>query len=220
MQVIMVPIVTFIGWQNSGKTTIAREVVARLRARGLRVAVIKSTHHQDIAFDRPGSDTATYRQAGAQTTALLAPDQLVIMGDNPGLKLADIATRYLPECDIVIGEGFKDERHIAKIEVARGEGDLLRDQVSGVIAVITERRISGENVFRPDQGEEIAQFIIASVLPQDRETQTVLYVNGRRVPLKGFVQDALAGTVTGFLHTLKQTDAMEEIELRLRLKKT
>ena len=215
----MVPVVTFIGWQNSGKTTIVREVVARLKAHGLRVAVIKSTHHQDIAFDRPGSDTSVFREAGARPVALLAPDQLVIMGDNPGLKLVDIANRYLPDCDIVIGEGFKDERHVAKIEVARGDGELLRDQVNGVIAVITDRQLAGDNVFRPEQTEEVARFIIATVLADPGVTRTVLYVNGRKVPLKGFVQDALAGTVHGFLQTLKQTEAMEEIELRIRFKK-
>lgn len=215
----MIPVVSFIGWQNSGKTTIVREVISRLRAKGWRVAAIKSTHHQDIAFDQPGSDTSSLREAGARTVALLAPDQMVIMRDNSDMKLVDIANQFFADSDIVIGEGFKNERHIAKIEVAGGTGELLRDQVSGVIGIITDQQVAGENVFRPDQHDAVAEFIVNKFLAPDRETQTVLYVDNRRVPLKGFVQDALAGTVRGFLQTLKQTGDMKDIDLRIRLKK-
>lgn len=215
----MIPIVSFIGWQNSGKTTIVREVIARLRTKGLRVAAIKSTHHQDIAFDRPGTDTSAYREAGGQTVALLAPDQMVIIRDNPELKLVDIANRFFTDCDIVIGEGFKNERHIAKIEVAQDAGNLLRDKVSGVIGIITDQPVAGENIFRPDQIDEVADFIVNRFLADERETQTVLYVNNKKIPLKGFVREALAGTVCGFIQTLKQTDTMQDIDLRIRLKK-
>jgi molybdopterin-guanine dinucleotide biosynthesis protein B len=216
---IMIPIVSFIGWQNTGKTTIVREVIARLKAKGFKVAAIKSTHHQDIAFDRPGTDTSAYRAAGGQTVAILAPDQMVFISDNPEMKLVDLANRYFSDCDIVIGEGFKNERHIAKIEVAQDADNLLRDQVSGVIGVISDQQVAGENTFRPDQADEITEFIVGRFLAGDRETQTVLYVNNRKVPLKGFVQDALAGTVCGFIQTLKQTEEMRDIDLRIRLKK-
>ncbi|HBI14504.1 MAG TPA: molybdopterin-guanine dinucleotide biosynthesis protein B [Desulfobulbaceae bacterium] len=215
----MIPIVSFIGWQNSGKTTIVREVIARLRAKGLRVAAIKSTHHRDIPFDQPGTDTAAYREAGGQTVALLAPDQMVIIRDNPELKLVDLAFRYFSDCDIVIGEGFKNEHHIAKIEVAQNPDKLLRSEVSGVIGVITDQPVSGENIFSPDQADEVAEFIVGKFLAGDRETQTVMYVNNRKVPLKGFIQEALAGMVGGFIQTLKQTDAMQDIDIRIRLKK-
>lgn len=215
----MVPIVSFIGWQNSGKTTIARKVIAGLQAKGFRVAAIKSTHHPDIIVDRPDSDTSAYREAGAQMIALLAPDQLVITLDNPQIKLADLAHRFFTDCDIVIGEGFKDEHHIAKIEVAPNAENLLRDKVGGVIAVVTNQQISGENIFRSDQIDDITDFIVAGFLSAPQETKTVLYVNKIKVPLKGFVQDALAGTVCGFLQSLKKTDAMQDIELSIRLKK-
>jgi molybdopterin-guanine dinucleotide biosynthesis protein B len=215
----MIPVVSFIGWQNSGKTTIAREVITRLKTKGFRVAAIKSSHHREIAFDRPGTDTSAYREAGGQTVALLAPDQMVIIRDNPEMKLADLANRYFSDCDIVIGEGFKDERHIAKIEIAGDQGNLLRDQVSGVIGVISDQPVAGENIFRPDQADEVTEFIVSRFLAGDQKTQAILYVNNKKVPMKGFVQDALAGTVCGFIQTLKQTDEMQNIELRIRLKK-
>ncbi|MGE4560321.1 MAG: molybdopterin-guanine dinucleotide biosynthesis protein B, partial [Desulfobulbus sp.] len=61
----MPPIVSFIGWHNSGKTTLCRQVVAHLKARGYLVAVIKSTKETGIAVDQPGTDTALYRKSGA-----------------------------------------------------------------------------------------------------------------------------------------------------------
>lgn len=217
----MIPIVSFIGWQNSGKTTIARQVVANLREKGLRVAVIKSTHHTSINFDREDSDTRAYNKAGADSVTLLAPDQMATISHTPEMKLTDIVHRYYHDVDIVIGEGFKNERHIAKIEVTRDDSELLKDQVNGVIGFVTNRPLSEDNVFRPDQITEIADFIVQQFLENtdQPETEAVLFVNGKKVPMKGFVQDALAGTVYGFVKSLKKTENTQSIELRIKLNK-
>ena len=213
----MVPIVSFIGWHVSGKTTFAREVVTHLKEKGLRVAVIKSTKHTDIEFDRKGSDTDKYKKAGADAVTLLAPDQMVMMSASPDLNLIALVHRFFYDFDIVIGEGFKHERKIAKIEVATGDADLLKDQVNGVIAIVTERTISGDYIFRPNESKEVAEFIIKRFIEDKRrrEEQALLLVNGKKVPLKDFVQDALAGTVHGFVKTLKQTGEIEEIDLKI-----
>lgn len=212
----MIPIVTFIGWQNSGKTTLIQKILSRLRKKGLRVAVIKSTHHQDIEFDHPSSDTDTYRKADANSVTLLAPDQMITMTARPDLKLVDIVNRSFYDFDIIVGEGFKNERHIAKIEVKRGDGEFLRDQVNGVVAVVTDQEISGENIFSPQQDQELAEFIINEFCREPDQPQTLLYVNGKKVPMKGFVQDALAGTVGGFIRTLKQTEDVRDVDLKIK----
>ena len=215
----MIPIVSFIGWQDSGKTTIAQQVVAILKEKGLRVAVIKSTHHTSITFDREDSDTRTYCNANADTVTLMAPDQMVTISHNPEMKLTDIVHRFFYDVDIVIGEGFKNERHIAKIEVTRGDSELLKDQVNGVVGTVTDRPISEDNVFRSDQIKELTDFIVQQYLEDANqpETEAVLFVNGKKVPMKGFVQDALAGTVHGFIKSLKKTENTKSIELRIKL---
>ena len=217
----MIPIISFIGWQDSGKTSIAKQVVAVLKKKGFRVAVIKSTHHTSITFDREDSDTRTYCNANADTVTLMAPDQMVTISHRPEMKLTDIVHRYYYDVDIVIGEGFKNERHIAKIEVTRRDSELLKDQVNGVIGFVTDRQISEDNVFRPDQIEEIADFIVQQFLnnTDQQDTEAVLFVNGKKVPMKGFVQDALAGTVYGFVKSLKKTENTQSIELRIKLNK-
>jgi molybdopterin-guanine dinucleotide biosynthesis protein B len=44
-----------------------------------------------------------------------------------------------------------------------------------------------------------------------------LLVNGEKIPLKDFIQEALAGTVQGFVKTLKLNKDIKEIELRIKL---
>jgi molybdopterin-guanine dinucleotide biosynthesis protein B len=159
----MLPIITFIGWHNSGKTTLVTQVVTHLKQRGYRVAVIKSTKEQGITFDAPGTDTARHRQAGADTVLLVAPDQMTMITGNQGKSLVDLARRFCSDVDIVIGEGFKGAEGVPKIEVRREEDQpLLRDQVQVVIAMATDLTIPPDpacTLFRLDQGLDIAVFI-------------------------------------------------------------
>lgn len=215
----MPQIVTFIGWHNSGKTTLATQVVSVLKSRGYRVAVIKSSKEKGITFDSAGTDTDKHRQAGADSIMLVAPDQMVLMTDNTNLSLTTLAHRFFPDVDIVIGEGFKQARHVAKIEVVRDKTQLLRKEVSGVIAVATDMDISGDYIFRLSESAEIASFIEKRFL-EDAGKQiekAALLVNGNKIPLKTFVQDALAGTITGFIKSLKFTENVKEIEIRIKL---
>jgi len=215
----MVPIVTFIGWHDSGKTTLASQVVAHLKERGYRVAVIKSSEHQGVIFDNPGTDTDKHRQAGADSIAFVAPDQLVLMTRNSGLPLLTLAHRYFSDVDIVIGEGFKQASHVAKIEVLRNTTERLSGKVRGVIATATNQDISGDYIFRLGESREITDFIEKRFLCDhcSGSERAVLLVDGRRVVLKDFVQEILASTVTGFVDSLKATKNASEIELRIRI---
>lgn len=215
----MTAIVSFIGWHDSGKTTLAAAVVSHLKAMGYRVAVIKSSSVRNIPFDTPDTDTFKHRQAGADAVMLVAPDQMVLQADNKALSLVTLAHRYFPDVDIVIAEGFKHSRHVAKIEVSRNPEQVLRKEVHGVIAVATDLDITADNIFRLDEGQEIAHFLEKRFLQQDQKgaEKTSLLVNGRKIPLKNFIQTSLAGVVAGYVTTLKVGDDIREIELRIRL---
>ena len=57
---------------NSGKTTLIEKIVRMLKARGLRVAVIK---HASAGFelDKQGKDSWRFQEAGADTVVLVGP---------------------------------------------------------------------------------------------------------------------------------------------------
>ncbi|TKB23837.1 molybdopterin-guanine dinucleotide biosynthesis protein B [Desulfopila sp. IMCC35006] len=215
----MSSVVTFIGWHDSGKTTLVKQVVAALKKLGYRVAVIKSSNDSGIQFDTPGTDTFMHKEAGAESVMLVAPDQMVLQTINSGLSLRTLAHRYFPDVDIVIGEGFKRAKKIPKIEVFRDLDQKLRDEVQGVIAVATNLEgIDGNYVFRLDEAAEIALFIEKRFITRKngRET-TVLLVNGNKIPIKDYIQEVLAGTVHGFVKTLKLDKEISEIELRIKI---
>ncbi len=215
----MTAIVSFIGWQDSQKNTLAAGVVAHLKRMGLRVAVIKSSDKSDIRFDTPGTDTFAHRRAGADELMLVAPDQMVLFASAKQLSLTTLAHRYFPDADIVIGEGFKEARQIAKIEVITNPEQQLRREISGVIAVATDLDISADYVFKLNEAAEIAEFIQKRFIDNERKRpdKTALLVNGRKVVLKRFIQDSLAGVVAGYIESLKTNEELREIELRIKL---
>lgn len=214
----MLSVVTFIGWHDSGKTTLVKQVVAELKRMGYRVAVIKSSNDIGIQFDTPGTDTSMHKEAGADSVMLVAPDQVVLQTKNTGLSLRTLAHRYFPDVDIVIGEGFKTAKKIPKIEVFRNRDQQLRDEVQGVIAVATNLEgIDANYVFGLDQAVEIALFIEKRFLTgRNGREKTVLLVNGNKIPIKDYIQEALAGTVHGFVKTLKLDKDITDIELRIK----
>ncbi|MEP6771876.1 MAG: molybdopterin-guanine dinucleotide biosynthesis protein MobB, partial [Polaromonas sp.] len=49
-------VVAFAGYSGSGKTTLVEKLIPALKARGLRVSVVKHAHHK-FDIDHPGKDT-------------------------------------------------------------------------------------------------------------------------------------------------------------------
>lgn len=215
----MPAVVTFIGYHDSGKTTLVSQVVKHLKTRGHRVAVMKSSNETGVTFDSTGTDTSAHRLAGADSVLFVAPDQMVLQTGPSDQSVVTLAHRYFADADIVIGEGFKHARKIAKIEVRRDSDQDLRREVHGVIAIATDLDIAGDYVFSLREANEIAQFIEKRFIQQrdQRPEKVFLLVNGRKIPMKEFIQDCLAGTVIGFVDSLKLTDGAREIEMRIKL---
>ncbi len=154
----MPKIISFIGWHNSGKTTIAGKVVSELVRRGRRVAVVKSTKEKALSCDKEGSDSSTFFQAGA-AVLLAGEDFLSLQLAEPKSPLVELAARFFSDMDFVIGEGFKQENGIAKIEVFTGEAPQLANEVEGVIAVVGEGSGGDWRKFSSEEYCEIADFI-------------------------------------------------------------
>ncbi|MHB1084815.1 MAG: molybdopterin-guanine dinucleotide biosynthesis protein B [Thiobacillus sp.] len=110
------------GFSGSGKTTLIERVLPELTARGLKVAVIKHTHH-DYDLDRPGKDSWRAREAGAAAVLLSSDHRTALLTEHRDTPptLNDLLAK-LPPCDLVLIEGYKREA-IPKLEVHRAETD-------------------------------------------------------------------------------------------------
>jgi molybdopterin-guanine dinucleotide biosynthesis protein B len=109
----------FIGYSNSGKTTLIEKLIPRFRARGLTVSAIKNAHH-GFDMDRPGKDSHRYREAGAGQVLISTTERWALLTETPAghAALEDLLAQLAP-CDLVIVEGFKSEGRIPRIEVRR-----------------------------------------------------------------------------------------------------
>lgn len=166
-------LIAFVGWHNSGKTTVAVQVAALLHQQGFRVGVLKSTKESGLAPDRAGSDTSRYSAAGAMRVALSAPDALIVRENGESEKDTSrrdpvrLARFLFPDMDFVLVEGFKHASGLAKIEVRRegiAEAPISRSE-SGqeVIALVCDTADAKKEklpCFRSDDSQGIARFIV------------------------------------------------------------
>ncbi|WP_246210804.1 molybdopterin-guanine dinucleotide biosynthesis protein B [Vogesella oryzae] len=126
------------GWSGSGKTTLIEALLPRLAAHGLRVSVIKHSHH-DIEPDAAGKDSWRHRRAGAAEVMLLSPQRVAVFAElAQELSLAEQLARLQP-VDLVLLEGQKWQP-VPKLEVHRpalGKPLLCRDDAR-VLAVASD----------------------------------------------------------------------------------
>jgi molybdopterin-guanine dinucleotide biosynthesis protein B len=121
-------VVSFVGYHNSGKTTLIQQVVKELTKRGYKVGYIKHDPKGHGITDKEGSDT--YRLFPlAHRTALLSPNRLTLWErrEEDPIKLIE---DYFSDCHIVILEGFKGLEGIKRVVV--GELDVEGIKVRGL----------------------------------------------------------------------------------------
>lgn len=115
------PVLGVIGRSGSGKTTLLEFVVKQLAARGLRVNLIKHSHH-DLAIEPPQKDSARLRMAGAAEVLVASPYRFAIVHELRGAPEPTLAQQLarMGPADLTLVEGFKTDP-IAKLEVFRPE---------------------------------------------------------------------------------------------------
>ena len=121
-------------------------LVSEFKSRSLSVSTIKNAHH-GFDVDQPGKDSFRHRQAGAQEVLIASEKRWVLMHENSGEvqpSLTDLIKK-LSKVDLVLVEGFKQERH-PKIEVVRKVRDqnLIAENDPTILAVASDVDISTE----------------------------------------------------------------------------
>jgi len=150
------------GFSGSGKTTLLEKLIPVFRARGLRVSVIKHTHHR-FDLDRPGKDSWRHREAGAEEVLMLSSERWVLMRELRGSPEPTLEEQLsiLSDVDLVLIEGFK-AAPVPKVEVHRPAlgKEALWTQNSRVVAVASDAPIDTPlPTLDLNDPEAIAQFI-------------------------------------------------------------
>jgi molybdopterin-guanine dinucleotide biosynthesis protein B len=132
----------FAAFSGVGKTSLLKQLIPLLRRQGLRIGLVKLSHHP-VEVDVPGKDSYELRQAGAEQVLLCSPRRWALMTEleqpaEPDLEqmLAHLDRAAL---DLVLVEGF---RHLAfsKIELHRPSlgHPLLYPQDPSIIAIASD----------------------------------------------------------------------------------
>jgi molybdopterin-guanine dinucleotide biosynthesis protein B len=133
------PVLAVVARSGSGKTTLLSRLIPLLRDAGVRVGVIKHSHH-DVQIDQPGKDSHRLREAGAQQVMLASPHRCFWIAEGDGVRepgLAGLLQRLdSTGLDLVLLEGYRHAA-VAKLEVYRAENgaEPLALQDPQVIAV-------------------------------------------------------------------------------------
>lgn len=155
----MIPVISFIGRHNSGKTTVLTGVIDCLSAAGYRVAVVKHAHHGlDI---EPLKDSERFLKAGANFVLASSPGlSMQYRRQANELDFSQIMEQVPTDIDLVIVEGYKQE-NLPKIEVLRSEIDTKAMLLPQTLALVSDFIIATDiPVFDSHNIEDITRFIL------------------------------------------------------------
>jgi len=168
MQSAQIPLMGFAAYSGSGKTTLLTSLLPCFKQQGLRVALIKHSHHA-FEIDQPGKDSFRLREAGADTVLLVSAYRRAIISEFPDAAEPELAAQLDAlahlDLDLVLVEGFR-QAGIPKIAVHRPSLNkpLLYPEDAHIVAVASDTPLT---LAAPlvsldlNQAPQIAQFILS-----------------------------------------------------------
>ncbi|TYP71741.1 molybdopterin-guanine dinucleotide biosynthesis protein B [Paenibacillus methanolicus] len=127
------PVLQIIGYKNSGKTTLVAALVRLLKAEGYRVGTVKHDAH-DFTMDYPGTDTWQHQEAGADVTAISSSRRAAVLTNRPAALNTLMA--HMAETDVVLVEGFKQERYPKLVLIRKADDLPLLDLLANIHVVV------------------------------------------------------------------------------------
>lgn len=215
----MIPIVSFVGKSNIGKTTFLEKVVAELKLRGYRVATIKhDTHGFDI--DKPGKDTWRMAEAGSDAVVISSPNKMALIARTErDLTPDELAANLVSGVDIILTEGYK-RGDKPKIEISRRERgtDLLCSEEE-LLAIAADQPFPHRvPQFALDDASGVVDLLVEKIIEPSQGKSVAITVDGQPLPLKSFVAEMFLGSIEGMLDALRGTEGAREVTVRLRLR--
>jgi len=215
----MVPILCIVGASNVGKTTFLEKLIPALVRRGYRVGTVKHDVH-GFQMDREGKDTWRHAQAGAQTIAISSPMRVASIRSVPEeLPLEEVVSRYFWDEDIVLAEGFK-RSSFPKIELFRPEIEPrpLCSPSDNLIALVSDAAVEMDVPrFAFSDVDGLTDFLQSRYLESRKRPRVLVQLDGKKLPMKDFVQDFIAGGVLGMVSQLRGWKRPRQLRVTITL---
>jgi len=212
-------IISIVGKSSSGKTTLLEKLIAELKRRGYKVAIVKHSHHKDD-LDTAAKDTWRFTQAGTELSAINSLDHLAIYRrmDNY-FDPQDLSNFVSWDFDILLTEGFKGSRY-PKIEVHRAEqGKELLTDPKLLLAVVTDEPL---DVTVPQLAHDdvtgIADVIEKTIISQNGQTDLDVVINGVSTAVSPSLKDLLARTLIAMIPGPQGNGEIKNLHISLRRK--
>lgn len=145
-------------YSGTGKTTFLEKLIPKLKAYGLKIAIVKHDGHR-FDIDHEGKDSDRFTKAGADVTGLISSEKAVLM-DNRTVDPEEFLKK-IDGVDLILTEGFKHGPW-PKIMLHRKENEKpmpLRPEEC--LAVISDVDVEDcENVFPLDDVGKTAVFLL------------------------------------------------------------
>lgn len=145
METVKKPVVVAVsGVKNSGKTTFLEHLVAELKKKGYKAAVIKHDGHE-FEPDVEGTDTWKLRKAGAYGTAIFSKGRWMVVKEETQMDEKRLAELF-PEADFILLEGFKYSAY-PKFEIVRkGNSEKSVCEPDTLLALVTDTNLKIKDV--------------------------------------------------------------------------
>lgn len=154
----MVPVISFVGKHNSGKTTLLAGIITVLEQQGIRTAVVK--HASSGLYLTGERDSDRLFQAGASMVYAASTGLSLIYRRENDINLEAICNKIGSDFNLIISEGFKKEA-FPKIEVLRKDISTSTLNIDNVVARVTDFPFeSSVPCFSFNQQQDIANYIL------------------------------------------------------------
>jgi len=167
-----IPVVSFVGTSNSGKTTFIELIVSKLKKLGYRVATVKHASH-GFDIDRPGKDSYRLQEAGADLVMVTSPTQLALLErTDVDASLPEIENLIGNKVDIILLEGYKNGS-TPRIAIVGGLEEWTLHAQDGNTLGIVMARPSPQG--KPHFGEEDIATVVNLLVDRVRDASVQIF---------------------------------------------
>ncbi len=160
------PRLGFAAYSGTGKTTLLIRLIPLLVEQGLRLGIIKHSHH-DFEIDNPDKDSYKLHHAGAMQTLLTSKYRSALIQERQPQQEPDLDEEYAKldhdRLDLVLVEGFRHVSSLPRIELNRpslGRPFLFPGE-DNIIALATDEAVDTDlPLLDINSPQAIADFIL------------------------------------------------------------